>query len=72
VGGRRFSNNYNEDVLDIAVGLRYAINRHFSAELGYSHTLAESDYRSPFGAGFLEGLRDYDRNRVFAGIRVSF
>lgn len=71
--GRRFGNDYDEDVLDVAVGLRYAINRHFSAELGYSHTLARSDYRTPFGAnGYLEGQRDYDRNRVFGGIRVSF
>ncbi len=70
--GRRFNNNYEENVVDIAVGLRYAINRNLSAEVGYSHTFSESDYRSPQGAGYLEGLRDYDRNRVFAGFRVTF
>ena len=70
--GRVFSNDYNENVYDVSVGLRYAINRHFSAEVGYSHTTVDSDYRALQGAGFIEGLRDYDRNRAFAGLRVSF
>ena len=70
--GQRFGNSYTEDTVDLAVGLRYAINRNFSAEVGYSHTVSVSDFRSPVGAGYLDGLRDYERNRVFAGLRVSF
>ncbi len=53
---------FGESVYDLAVGLRYAINRHWSVELGYLHTTVDSD---------LAG-RGYDRNRVFAGGRLSF
>ena len=54
--------DFDEDSFDVAVGLRYAINRHFSAEVGYTHTDVLSD---------TEG-RDYDRNRYFAGLHVQF
>ena len=46
----------------MAVGARYAINRHFAAEIGYTHTTVLSDDRR----------REYDRNRVFAGVRFAY
>ncbi len=54
--------SFTEETYDVATGLRYAFNRHLSAEVGYTHTTVTSD---------LEG-RDYDRNRYFGGIRYQF
>ncbi len=30
--------NFNEDTYDVSAGARYAINRHFAVEIGYTHT----------------------------------
>ena len=54
--------DFNEDTYDVSVGARYAINRHFSAEIGYTHTTVESQVQE----------RSYDRNRYFGGVRFSF
>ncbi len=54
--------SFNEDTYDVSVGARYAINRHLSAEVGYTHTTVDSNIE----------LRSYDRNRYFAGVRLSF
>ena len=53
---------FNEDTFDVALGARYAFNRHLSAEIGYTHTSVVSDV----------DVRSYDRNRVFAGVRLSY
>jgi len=57
-----FSPGFNEDVLDIALSLRYAINHWFALEAGYNHTEVSSDV----------DLRDYSRNRGWAGVNLTF
>ena len=54
--------NFSEDTYDVAVGARYAINRHLAAEIGYTHTTFDSELRD----------RAYERNRYFGGLRVQF
>ena len=54
--------NFNEDTYDVSAGVRYAINRHLAAEVGYTHTTFDSQQIE----------RNYDRNRYFGGLRVSF
>ena len=54
--------SFTENTYDISAGLRYAINRHLSAEIGYTHTTVDSDIDE----------RSYDRNRYFGGVRLSF
>ena len=56
------ANSFNEDTFDVAIGARYAINRHFSTEIGYTRTSVLSGVES----------REYDRDRVFAGVRFSY
>ena len=56
------ANGFSEDTFDVAVGARFAISRHFSAEVGYTHTTVLSQV----------DVRAYDRNRVFGGVRFSF
>ena len=54
--------NFDENTFDVAVGARYAINRHLAAEIGYTHTTFDSQLED----------RAYDRNRYFGGLRVQF
>ena len=54
--------NFDENTYDVAVGARYAINRHLAAEIGYTHTTFDSQLAD----------RSYDRNRYFGGLRVQF
>ena len=54
--------NFNEDTFDVAVGARYAFNRHVSGEIGYTHTSVISQV----------DVREYDRNRVFVGVRLAY
>ena len=56
------ANGFNEDTFDVAAGARFAINRHLSAEIGYTHTSVLSQVDE----------RQYDRNRVFAGVRFAY
>lgn len=53
---------FEEDSIDLAIGLRYALNRYFALEAGYNHTEVLSD----------SVFRDYSRNRVFAGLNLAF
>ena len=55
-------NNFNEETYDVSLGARYAINRHFAIEVGYTHTTVSSDIAE----------REYDRNRYFGGVRLQF
>ncbi len=54
--------SFDEDTYDVSAGARYSINRHLSAEIGYTHTSFDSGLED----------RSYDRNRYFAGVRLSF
>ena len=54
--------DFNENTFDVAVGARYAFNRHFSGEIGYTHTSVISQIDE----------REYERNRVFAGVRFAY
>ncbi len=56
------SDGFTEDAFDVAVSLRYAVNRWFALEGGYNHTEVTSDV----------DFRDYSRNRVWAGVNVTF
>ena len=56
------ANGFNEDTFDVALGARYSFNRHVAAEIGYTHTSVISQV----------DVREYDRNRVFAGIRLAY
>ena len=54
--------NFKENVYDVALGLRYGINRNFAVDAGYLHTTADSDVLG----------RSYDRNRLYIGARFQF
>jgi hypothetical protein len=53
---------FDENSVDVAIGLRYALNRYFAIEAGCSHTEVFSD----------SVFREYSRNRVFAGLNLAF
>lgn len=53
---------FEENVLDIALSARYAATRYLGFEIGYSHTEILSDIV----------LREYDRNRIYAGVDFTF
>jgi len=53
---------FNEDSLDMALSLRYAITRYLGVETGYNHTEIFSDISS----------RGYSRNRFYAGADFTF
>jgi hypothetical protein len=55
-----FSNE--EQTLDLNLGVVYAVNRVLSLQTGYTYTHLYSD----------EELREYDRNRVYAGVTLTF
>ncbi len=53
---------FDEDSIDAALSLRYAITRYLGAQLGYNYTDVIS------GSAF----RGYSRNRVYGGVDFSF
>lgn len=54
---------FTEDAFDIAISLRYAINRNFALDGGYQHTQVMSD----------EALfREFTRNRYYLGATLTF
>jgi Putative beta-barrel porin 2 len=53
---------FQEDSFDLALSARYAITRSFALEAGYNFTDVGSDIR----------LREYTRNRFWAGLNFSF
>ena len=72
-------NNFDENVYDVSVGLRYVLNRHVALQAGYTHTTVDSGFgtRSTVnGVGAVTtndgNGRDYDRNRYFVGARFAF
>ena len=72
-------NNFDENVYDVSVGLRYVLNRHVALEVGYTHTTVSSDFdvRSTTNGNGVTSVsefdgREYDRNRYFVGARFAF
>ena len=57
-----FVPQFDEETLDISLGLRYDINRVFALLAGYSHTEVFSDIL----------LREYSRNRYYLGVNATF
>jgi hypothetical protein len=58
-----FSPGFDEDSFDIALSVRYAINRNWALDAGYNHTEVVSD----------EALfREYSRNRYYFGATFTF
>jgi opacity protein-like surface antigen len=56
------SSTGSQDSLDITVGLRYTINKHFAAHVDYRHTTQSS----------LGSNSGYSRNRYFAGFTYTY
>lgn len=52
----------NEDLFLVGLNLEYRINRHWSTELGYNYDQLNSDIKG----------REYDRNRVYIGVRAQY
>ncbi len=57
-----FSPSFTEEAFDVALSLRYAINRCLGIEAGYNHTEVWSDI----------ALREYSRNRYWGGLNFVF
>ena len=53
---------FSEDSLDFSLGAQYAVNRHLSANISYSHTEVSSDIPS----------RSYSRSRYSVGLNFVF
>jgi hypothetical protein len=53
---------FTEESVDVAASLRYAVTRILGIEAGYNHTEVISDIT----------LREYSRNRFFAGLNLAF
>jgi hypothetical protein len=51
-----------EDTFDMGLSLRYSVTRYFGVEAGYNYTDVSSDIV----------LREYSRNRYWAGLNVTF
>ena len=56
------STAFTEDAIDFAVSCRYSVTRYFGVEAGFNHTEVTSDV----------ALREYSRNRYWAGLNLSF
>jgi len=58
--------NESEKFYTAGVNLEYRFNRHFSAHVGYSYDLLDSEIDSD------ETPRDFDRNRVYLGVTAKY
>ena len=56
------SDGEDEALALLGVNLGYRINRHWSTELGYNYDWLMSDLKG----------REYDRNRVYIGVRAQY
>jgi hypothetical protein len=54
--------SFTEEALDVALSVRYALTRYFGIEAGYTHTEVWGNL----------SLREYSRNRYWAGLTVTF
>jgi hypothetical protein len=55
------SDGESEDLFLVGINFEYRFTRHFTGEIGYNFDLLESDLD-----------RDYDRNRIYVGLRASY
>ena len=55
-------NSFQEDVLAFDLGFNYKLNNYVDFELGYTYTSVMSDFE----------VREYDRNRVYIGVRGTY
>jgi hypothetical protein len=53
---------FTEDLFDMGLSLRYSVTRYFGVQVGYNYTDLSSD----------QLLREYSRNRYWAGLNVTF
>jgi hypothetical protein len=53
---------FNEDDFDVSVSVRYTMTRYFGIEAGFTHTEVLSEIP----------VREYSRNRFFAGLNLAF
>lgn len=60
------ADDVSDDYWAVGVNLTYDINQYLAAEIGYNYDRLDSDLSS-FGVG-----REYDRNRVYVGVRATF
>ena len=61
-GGTETSSTGTQDSLDLNLGLRYTVNKHFSLHLDYNHTTQSSLGSTP----------GYTRNRYFGGVTYTY
>jgi hypothetical protein len=60
------ADDYSEDYFALGVNLTYDINKWLAAEIGYNYDKLDSELSD---LGF---PRNYDRNRVYIGVRATF
>jgi hypothetical protein len=60
--GSSTTTSFTDNTFDVATGLSYSFNRRVSAEVGYTHTDVLSG----------DANREYNRNRYFSGVHLSF
>jgi hypothetical protein len=61
-GGTGTSSTGTQDSLDLNLGLRYTINKHFTLHLDYNHTMQ----------GSMGSIPGYSRNRYFGGLTYTY
>ena len=61
-GGTGTNSSGTQDSLDLNLGLRYTLNKHFTLHLDYNHTMQGSMGSNP----------GYSRNRYFAGVTYTY
>jgi len=61
-GGTGTSSTGTQDSLDLNLGLRYTLNKHFILDLNYNHTMQ----------GSMGSIPGYSRNRYFAGVTYTY
>jgi hypothetical protein len=54
--------NFTEESVDLGVGAVFAVNRRVSLQAGYTYSVTTSEVDA----------REFDRHRVFAGVRLTF
>jgi hypothetical protein len=61
-GGTGTSSTGTQDSLDLNLGLRYTVNKHFTLHVDYNHTTQ----------GSMGSTSGYSRNRYFAGVTYTY
>jgi hypothetical protein len=61
-GGTGTNSTGTQDSLDLNLGLRYTLNKHFTLHLDYNHTTQ----------GSMGSIPGYSRNRYFAGVTYTY